>query len=292
MLNSVLVFATYFFLIAAICSLWLRARFPIWSLFFVASFLFGVISGVLSPAAIIPTILLVLAGYGLKHATVSNQNRLLIKIVAGCGVVLISLGLALHLFPGFHNYKTFSGIFLSPGAVPYTQHFSYDKAMAGLFLMAFFIPLARRGDQRRYALSRAFTTTLILVLVVMPIAWVIGYVGFAPKFPDSFFLWAVTNLFSTCVAEEAFFRGFFQRNLAEYLTRKVIYGQWFAFGIVSIVFGLAHFGGGLVYMGLAFIAGLGYGWIYLKTNRIEASIFTHFSFNLVHFTLFSYPSLT
>ena len=37
------------------------------------------------------------------------------------------------------------------------------------------------------------------------------------KWTSFFWLWAVTNLFFTCVAEEAFFRGFLQRELSRTL---------------------------------------------------------------------------
>jgi hypothetical protein len=46
-----------------------------------------------------------------------------------------------------------------------------------------------------------------------------------------------------------------------------------------------------MYVALATIAGLGYGWIYQRTGRIEASILTHFALNAVHFFAFSYPAL-
>jgi len=42
---------------------------------------------------------------------------------------------------------------------------------------------------------------------------------------------------------------------------------------------------------LSTVAGLGYGWVYQRTGRIEASILTHFALNLVHFLLFTYPAL-
>ena len=37
--------------------------------------------------------------------------------------------------------------------------------------------------------------------------------------------------------------------------------------------------------------GLGYGWVYLRTERIEASILTHFLLNCIHFVFFTYPAL-
>jgi len=41
---------------------------------------------------------------------------------------------------------------------------------------------------------------------------------------------------------------------------------------------------------LATIAGIGYGGIYWRTNRIEASIFAHFLVNTTHILCFTYPA--
>jgi hypothetical protein len=41
---------------------------------------------------------------------------------------------------------------------------------------------------------------------------------------------------------------------------------------------------------LATIAGVGYGWIFWRTNRIEASILTHFLVNTTHILCFTYPA--
>jgi membrane protease YdiL (CAAX protease family) len=59
--------------------------------------------------------------------------------------------------------------------------------------------------------------------------------------------------------------------------------------VSSLLFGLAHFGGGFEYIFLAFIAGLFYGAVYLKTNKIESAILLHFFINFAHLLLLSYP---
>lgn len=42
----------------------------------------------------------------------------------------------------------------------------------------------------------------------------------------------------------------------------------------------------------ATIAGIAYGYAYVKTKRIETSILVHFNFNLAHFIFFTYPVLS
>ncbi len=105
-----------------------------------------------------------------------------------------------------------------------------------------------------------------------------------------FFVWALNNLFFTCVSEEAFFRGFLQRNLCkilqEYKHRHIL-----SLTTVSTLFGLAHFAGGYKYVILATMAGFVYGYAYRKTQRIEAGILCHFGVNTFHFIFLTYPAL-
>ena len=58
-----------------------------------------------------------------------------------------------------------------------------------------------------------------------------------------------------------------------------------------MLFGVAHLAGGAVYVALAAVAGIGYGWIYASTRSIAAAILAHAGLNTVHFLLFSYPAL-
>jgi membrane protease YdiL (CAAX protease family) len=92
------------------------------------------------------------------------------------------------------------------------------------------------------------------------------------------------------MAEEAFFRGFIQKNLS-LMMKKIQHGDYLALLIAAVLFGLAHYPGGIKYVILATVAGLGYVWVYLTTKRIEGSILTHFGLNLTHFLFFTYPAL-
>jgi hypothetical protein len=61
--------------------------------------------------------------------------------------------------------------------------------------------------------------------------------------------------------------------------------------IAAVLFGLVHYKGGSTYVAAGVIAGLGYGWAYLRTQRIEAAMAVHFGVNATHFLLFVYPGL-
>ena len=108
--------------------------------------------------------------------------------------------------------------------------------------------------------------------------------------PNKAWVWVFSNLLFTCTSEEAFFRGFCQKNLQEYLAAKGK-NEVFAVTIVAGLFGICHYAGGWEYVLLSFIAGIFYGLAYFKTKKIESSIMVHFAVNTIHFLYFSYPAL-
>jgi membrane protease YdiL (CAAX protease family) len=96
----------------------------------------------------------------------------------------------------------------------------------------------------------------------------------------------------TCVLEEGFFRGVVQERLAAWppiAARPAL--RALPVAVAAALFGLTHLPGGAVYAALAALAGLGYGWAYARTRRIEAAIAAHFTLNAAHFLTFSYPQL-
>ena len=121
------------------------------------------------------------------------------------------------------------------------------------------------------------------------LALALGMVAFAPKWPDLGWLWAVNNLLLVCLTEEALFRGYLQEGLSRWLAESR-YSEVFAIGVAGVLFGLAHFAGGWGYVLVASLAGVGYGLAY-RVGGLQASVVAHFSLNLIHFTLFTYPML-
>ena len=118
----------------------------------------------------------------------------------------------------------------------------------------------------------------------------LGYVRFEPRWTPLFWVWAPINLFFTCLSEEAFFRGFVQRELAR-LGANRARAALVALLVASLLFGMAHLAGGWKYALAATLAGIGYGYAYQRTRRLEASMAVHFALNATHFLLFTYPAL-
>ena len=212
------------------------------------------------------------------------------RVAAHVALLLFCGGLMLHVLPGFNNPVVIGGIVLSPGGVPYSKYLNFDKATAGLFLLGLYAPelVARsggRGNVRAFAWRFA-----LLVAGIIGLSLAAGFVRWDPKAPAWFPIWAWSNLFLTVLPEEALFRGVVQNALERWLggTRRATV---VAIIIAAVLFGLAHAGGGAIYVALAAAAGAGYGWIYAGTRSFAAAALAHFGVNTVHFLFFTYPAL-
>ena len=204
-------------------------------------------------------------------------------------LLVLGLGLGLHVVPGFNNYEYLEGHQLSPTSAEFDIWFNYDKIMFGLILVAivFHDKLIRSFVELRCFVVDLAPIILVGIPAIYLIGWGIGYshVDVTPSMV--FFPWVIKNLFFTVIAEEMMFRGLIQRELVS----RIKSGKAPAIGITvaGVLFGLAHFAGGIGYVFLASLAGILYGYAYHKTGRIEAAFLTHLALNSGHFVFFSYP---
>jgi hypothetical protein len=212
------------------------------------------------------------------------------RIALGTLTALIALALALHKLPGFHNPLLIADVRFTPDAAPFTQYANFDKGAAGLILLVYLCPKSRSVAEWIGTLRRALPFALVTAVGVLTLAQAIGVVTFEPKLPAYTLTFLLANLFFTCVAEEAFFRGFLQGNVFTW-NKQGKMQTCFTVVASALLFGLAHAGGGIKWITLATLAGLGYGAAYAKTRRIEAPIFAHFLLNAAHFALLTYPRL-
>ena len=231
--------------------------------------------------------LLLLGGIYLyyKHALPSWGKGVLGVLIAGASFLFYK-----HFVPGFDNWMIVDQYQVSSNAWPFRLYLNSDKIMVAITLIALGHRLNHSWEEWSLCFRSAIAPILILTVVLMGTAFALDYATFDPKISPILWLWLPTNLLFVCVAEEALFRGFVQKELAQCLA-KVKGGQVLAIIIASIFFGLYHFEGGPYYMLLAAVAGLGYGYAYNKTQRLEASIITHFLVNLMHILFFTYPAL-
>jgi membrane protease YdiL (CAAX protease family) len=181
---------------------------------------------------------------------------------------------------------------LTPDAAPSTLGLGFDKAAAGLLLLAAFSTRATSWRQAVLQLPAVAAVAVATAAVSIGVALAAGYVRFAPKWPEVAPTFLLANLLFTCVAEEAFFRGLIQERLMRLAeTRRQPAWNGIAIAVSTVLFGLAHAGGGATWLLVATLAGLGYAVAYARTRTIEGAILVHFAVNAAHFVAFTYPRL-
>ncbi len=287
-LNS-FVITTYILLFLTVVFLWVRTKPPLWLGLLLVTIISGYLSGLVTAIAILPIALMVLACWYCGQLTMSDALQPVLKGIVAIVVLIIAILLGFHLLPGFNNQTLVRNLVISPGSAPYTQWLNFDKTIAGLLILG----LCYRGlmtTRREWmeALRRAAPIILINIAIVVGLAFVFGFVRFDPKWSAFFPMWAIVNLFFTCMSEEALFRGFIQREL-DLRLQKYRFGRVVAIAVSAILFGLIHYAGGVTYVLLAMVAGVGYAIVFQRSGRIEMAILAHFLLNTVHFLLLTYP---
>jgi membrane protease YdiL (CAAX protease family) len=283
--------ATFGLLGLAICSVWFpplrfgkKVALPPWPLIYTAAVVAGLFSGHVTWIGAV-----ILAAFaGLVYLAAKPLPSPALRMIAGVLAMCVALALGLHVLPGFQSAVL--AVQISAAAPPYNLHANFGKASVGLFLVALLSTRVRSHSEWRSVLARTWPIALVTAACVVTAAIAFGYVRLDPKLSPYTPIFFATNLLFACVTEEAFFRGFLQERLTG-LLKPIQFGPLIAIVCAGILFGLAHYRGGLTYVILASIAGIGYGTAYASTKRIEAAILTHFSVNAVHFLGFTYPYL-
>lgn len=279
----------YGLLTASILAVWLprhstqTSRVPPWMILSGVSAGFGLYYGIVEPGGILYLAVLAACCY---LVTRRGLNAF-IKVISGFVVIGLAVGLFLHRVPFFNNPLVFDGYFLSDQSSVYTKYWNFDKAAAGLILLAYFGDICRSRYDWKALARQSSIISIVTIVLAFSLALTFGYIKIDITFTSAYFAWAWANLFFTCLSEEMLFRGFLQKHLAA-LSDKKIYKVSIVV-LVGILFGLAHFAGGTTYVMLASVAGIGYGYAYHVTGRIESAVLTHFLLNSAHFLFFTYP---
>lgn len=206
------------------------------------------------------------------------------KLVLLIIILAITVLLSLHRIPGFKNALPIDLITISPHSIPFSMYLNFDKTIAGIILFMNTGLYNRETLIDAKSLMTTFKLLCLCVITLMSLALLCGYIEFDFKIPGILLLWCINNLFFVCMAEEVIFRGIIQNNLERLSSSKYL-----SLALASLIFGVAHFQGGIVYISLASIAGGFYGLTYQKTGRILCAMLVHFGFNLTHFIFLTYP---
>ncbi len=264
-----------------------RAPWP-WLSLLIMAVTAGQIQGQLTVAALVP----VAAMAALAWMAIAARHRPRREAVLMGLMLVVGLALALHLLPGFLN-PTYL-VAASDARPPTLRHLNFDKGVAGMLML---VVLASQQRRRAEGLSLAPAPGLPVAALwataaaTLALPWLLAVAGGLGRptlrWPDNAGLFLASNLFLTCVAEEAAFRGVIQGLLARRLgTDLRTVNGWLPVLLAAVLFGMAHAAGGPLYVGLAMLAGLGYGLAYALSARIEVAIGLHFALNaLVFLTL-------
>ena len=228
----------------------------------------------ISPIALVFTL------FGLGIAKISQGQKGLYKRLCHILVVIWGVCLALHQIPGFDNLLVLEKTLTGSDSIPFTMYLNLDKPLIafGLLLLA-----PAMLWQKTYANRQQLAIIFGLFLTLPFIAWGVGIVQPEFSLPNWIWVFVINNLIFTCVAEECLFRGYIQRGLCQRFSPTV------GITVASLLFGMAHFAGGALFILVATLAGLLYGLTYFWTGKLAFAVLIHFAFNLVHLMFFTYP---
>lgn len=191
--------------------------------------------------------------------------------------------LYLHVAPGFPAWTVMGPVRIGEGT-PYQKLLAFDKTGAGILLLALAVPGILSRSRWGPLLRRAAPILVLTPLLLSLIAVASGYADWDVTVTQAFLWWGILNLLTTCVSEEALFRGLLQTRLVAAAAQHG-WPAHLAILLTALVFGLSHVAGGPELMLLATLAGVGYGYAYHATRRVEAAILCHFIVNAGHFLL-------
>jgi hypothetical protein len=255
-------------------------------------FLWAIAIGVMQNRITLPGLLVIAVLGGTHYLLQIKLLSPIYQLILHAVLIVIFVGFAYHIFPGFHNWKLIDRVPLSATSLPYTMYLNVAQPIYSYFFL-FFQVKESTTYQSWSNIFRWGVIAFLLTLIGLLIAnYCYPLVAWDPKALNPAFalIWILRMVFSVCLAEEVFFRGYLQERLIV-VFRNFPHAVWIAWILSSCLFGLLHLPAGVPIFVMATLAGLGYGLAYLKTRRIESAIITHFLVNLVHIWLFSYPML-
>jgi uncharacterized protein len=285
--DNIIASLCFFSLAMSIVSLWIKKTPALWGTFLIIAIILAWQAHIITSMALIPIGILFFCQLCLTRNIYKPWRYILFGVV-----VIVSLALAFHFLPGFNNWFLVKEMKLSPDALAYSLYLNFDKPFIGIFVLAFSLPLINSREKWIRMLRITLPATVLGIAVLCAIALQIDMIRWDPKLPVIFFPWIFANLLFVSIPEEAFFRGFIQREIFLWFGKTPLS----AIGsvvITSLFFVLLHliWVGSFPFLCLVFVASLIYGTLYQITQSIESSILCHYLFNVTHFLLFTYPAL-
>lgn len=223
-------------------------------------------------------VLAIIAGVYYKFS--DKTLRTMLEIL----LLLASVGLMLHLIPGFHNFRVLDGVRVGPESAPFTMYYNFDKALVP-FVLLICLKSLLTTDTRPHTKPLYWLMLAVTLPVLLMVAVVLGGLKIELHHPEWLFQFVLSNIFFVSLAEEALFRGYLQQRLSSVMPPVL------ALIIASLLFGGLHYAGGSLMVIFATLAGLIYGLAWMLSGRLWVAVLFHVGLNLCHLLFFTYPVL-
>lgn len=250
----------FFSLAMAYLSVWLRRIFWVWGMFFAISAILAKVAGIVTWGCL--GLLILIGGlFALLETSIKGWSRLGVITV----ITMASLGLWWHIVPGFSEWKLVEGVVLN-----------YDRAALGLWALVGTLPLAKTRKDWGQVFRVALPVGVLGGALYGLLGWELGFAEWDPILPHFFVGILFCELFFVLVSEEAFMRGFLQRELDRFLGDRW-WGTIGVIGVMTLVFVLLNIGvGGFGAITANGLMGLIYAMLYASTGFVESTIVARF----------------
>ncbi len=238
-----------------------------------------------------PSLLLIIL-FSLSCFFYKNSKKTIIRFFLSLLIIFFAALPFSHVILSSKHITIFDGIRFSTISAPFWMGINIEKSICGIILAAFLLKISRSFSEWKTILKEFLPIYIILTLILLLPAFITGFIKYDFKLPDNMYLFIANNLLLTCLAEEVIFRGFLQKNIHDILAKTFKMSQaapLVSITFTSLLFGILHFKSGFLMVIFAFIAGIGYGYAYQKSWKIETAILVHFGVNITHFIFFTYP---
>jgi membrane protease YdiL (CAAX protease family) len=261
---------SFFALVMALCSIWVKKTFWIWGSFGIISLASAFVSDLLDPVAFLPLGFFTLLLLGLQ-SNVKGLSRFLLASTA----FLIGGALFFHIMPGFNDQT----------ALPYPLCLNYGKTFVGLALLGWMIPTVPFLKIGKAPLTLAVVGACFLSALF----FFLHPALYNFHFSLSFFPWALMTLLFVILPEEALLRGFLQKEITNWIGGGMK-AQVSAVAITTCIYPLFHLTwiGDMNLLIPTCISGFVYALLYQMTKTIETPIVSHFQVSCVYFLFFGH----
>ncbi|CDL83131.1 CPBP family intramembrane glutamic endopeptidase [Xenorhabdus szentirmaii] len=250
--------------------------------------LFAVIAGISTNILAYPAIITLIAItiLGLTHCYCKKhtycKKRAIFSILTESLLFISCILLFIHYLPGFDNLKYLDKVQAGPLSAPFSMYFNFDKALLPFILLCCLPTLFMRTPVVN-APPHGWSLLIVSIPALLSLATALGGLSVELHLPDWLSAFIVANLFFVSLAEEALFRGYIQQKLSQKMN------PYLALAITALLFGGAHFAGGILMVIFATLAGLVYGLSWMWSGRLWTAVAFHFTLNLIHLLFFTYP---